>query len=208
MQGRWFSRDPVASLPNDYGFATDDVLGLLTFGSECKKYKQNILSAVNSITNVLEKTIRDKTTLNGIRDILEKYHLQIPMAWHKLGKKNDYDEKRLQNALNRLLADIMGQNIKVECCSSAGANPCNDPRNKNTAAAYKYGKIYLCNESLQNTDTYGGFDCIIVHELIHRHGMNVYDKDDAATQLDKERATVRISELLLGKECPAPAYFP
>ena len=208
IQGRWFCRDLVESLPNDYVFTTDDVLGLLTFGAECKKYKQNILSAVNSITNVLEKTIRDKTTLNGIRDILEKYHLQVPMEWHKFGKKNDYDEKRLQVELNRLLSDIMGQNIKVECCSSEGANPGKDPRNKDTAAAYKYGKIYLCNEGLQNTDMYGGFDCIIVHELIHRHGMKVDDKDDAETQLGKERATVRISELLLGKECPAPAYFP
>ena len=218
VMGRWMQRDPIEELLGGNLFACcgntcgNDVLGLLKFEGCSAKVKNEILAGGHSVTNnlgALTKNDKSDELAARITEILKKYGVAPPQSWHKALKDPDADSL-VRSLVEKVLKDIQNDcngSTVVKCCPRGSFNPCNDPRNQNAAAAMKDNKIFLCDSGLRSPGKYGGYGCIVVHELIHKYGIRVYPGDSDAVRLAKERATVKISELLTGKSCPAPAYF-
>ena len=216
FEGRWISRDVVEESfqLNLYSLCGNtmqiDFLGLLKFQNCDTDVKNSILKGSRSLVNRLLALQRKKDLADSIWVILQKYGIAIPQDWRKIGVKYRIDNQKLVDKLvKKILRDIQQEfsTTYVECCPPREANPCNYPWNNDAAAAFANGKIYICKSGLKNPDKYGGYGCIIVHELIHKYGLRVVKSDSEHVRLSKERAVVRISELLTGGPCSAPAYI-
>ena len=198
--GRWLNFDPIGLDNNPYCFAYNspgiDVLGLLKFDSSCdSKLTRMIESSVYSITNNLLKVrIRNGVASAKIANILKSQKAKVPFDWHVIGVVNDtIDEDKVYNMIDRVYYEILRGKTEIICCSDTRkSSPCKNPLNATASAAHEKGKIYLCKGALRSPETYGGYACIIVHELIHKFGMTIRQTDDDGTRLQKERATVLI----------------
>ena len=73
------------------------------------------------------------------------------------------------------------------------------------------GRIVLCPEGMNNMDTCGGCGCLLVHELLHRHGFinqGISSQNRPGTNSNIERKNranengmVRLARLLLKRNC-------
>ena len=69
----------------------------------------------------------------------------------------------------------------------------------------------FCKSAMNGAAEYGGYGCLILHELLHKHGIKVthaeYDASEKSGVVNpKERAIVRLTQLLSKLGCHVPAY--
>ena len=224
VHGRWLSRDLMGETDcaNLYVFSCNakdpiDILGLYKFDSGCNddiknrinndvsKTKRNLGEILDTLNNQEGKAIYGR-----IRKVFEQEGVKVPQDWQT--------EERIKRKLKRIADDIKDDKtsgLRIECCSDPNdiSNPCNLPHNKNTVSAMDTGrsKIYLCSEALEDVSAYGGYGCILMHELLHRAGNKIlrsdWDKGELAPSgRAKERVITELSRLLTGENCRCPAY--
>ena len=106
-----------------------------------------------------------------------------------------------------LVEETSGRMVpSLDCCPSTNEkmHPCN--LNGNAAAVTKSDEIHLCCKGVNNPAPYGGLDCIVIHEMLHKIIHSTHEQEMTGENLQNERLVVRISTLFMGKQCPVPAY--
>ena len=198
-----------------------DILGLYTFDTGCSDdIKNQINNDVSQVKKSLDEILKKldnqdgKSIYEGIRKAFEQEGVKVPQDWQT--------EERIKRKLKRIAGDIKNDKtagLRIVCCPDPNdiSNPCNLPVNKNTVSAMdtKRGKIYLCSAALGDVSKYGGYGCILMHELLHRAGNNIWQSDWKKNRKNrelapagraKERVITELAKLLTGKNCRCSEY--
>ena len=218
--GRWMSRDPIEDHDNYYAIVNTlnviDTLGLYRFKDKsCDCYKTDIDNAFSSVHKALstipkyetkrKQEGKPKTRLDELVDIIKGYYndLGITPVHKKFSTSKDLDNL-LKDFNSRATSGRMVPSL--DCCPSTNEkmHPCN--LNGNAAAVTKSDEIHLCCEGVNNPAPYGGLDCIVIHEMLHKIIHSTHEQEMTGENLQNERLVVRISTLFMGKQCPVPAY--
>ena len=235
--GRWSSRDPEeeTDCANVYGFLMNgmgiDALGLLKFQKDCNPdfisaCARETLEISEHLSKFLgrvkqeEKNDKSKRLLNRIYEAYtnEKNknpdYRRMPNRW-----KNDRD---IGQRINDIKRDLDTDRVIVTCCTETISDyfireKCKGLKDgegaaatsgwgKNIPPAYR-GKIIICPSGLRDMSPYGGCGCVLLHELIHLHGIHLEESEKSEYGTDgykkkqkrnreKENGIVRITRIL------------
>ena len=204
--GRWSSRDPLEEegganiyLIESFVFSTD-FLGSYRIRNNCNGIKVDIEAAFFKISQKIVELLNTAKAPNRATKIQKKDASdnrksivgEISSTFAVLGIKTG-ERWRNFGAIKARLSNILaqsqrGKGVSVDCCPDRilGSHPCNMPMNTGSAAAMHKGVLYLCAGAIEDPEKYGGWDCLILHELLHlelppinssnfgtRQGMNI-----------------------------------
>ena len=183
-EGRWVVRDfmPEIRTLNLYGFTSiviaPDILGLVRFtDSDCNKVKPQCQKAIGKIRATIEEYLgkAGESPDEWYRKASAAYANHMPQGWG--------NADRFLDSLKELLKYLEdGNGPEVTCCTTNDK----DMRDmcRNAASGYVrdsrsrlYDHIIMCPEGLNNSETYGGCGCLILHELLHKLGFKTTQQD-------------------------------